>query len=531
MQMGASLDQRDTFAGLKNVDRSFSMEDKANWTDEKSSILRTAMNGTFFTRDKQFHSGKFATKTCPWCDAEDNMLHRYWECPFFGDLRRHISSQDIHTICAMPSCTHLHGWFTVTDATMNWERCLEALPTTTDTFEHVLPTDHDVHLFVDGGCHGPHASLKLGTWAVAAADLHADKFLPVAQGFVPGKLQTSMRAELTAITVAVGIGTQLGRPFYLWTDSQVIFNKIHSWLNSPRWPRIPRRRRNADLWTKLLHGVRTAFERGLFQTVLKVRSHQDALLYSDLIDRWAVEGNNFVDAMTAQVLRSLSPAIQATWDVAIQEYTERRRLRDLLHQFMYEVGLRAITAGKQAPRDQEELPQPVAMEGPVDSRDSVAPLPDQLPEGTRPKSFGPHCDDIFRWLHVLQAGEACNTWMSSYQLFAHFQFSTGMLGYHYRDRGYHRFSDSECAEYSFIKGAGWLVSLLKVFCSHFDLPYVTDYKVPGGVSFHTWHRCVLIKVSAATVAKIDSLFASAGVRYVRKISTSFGQVRGFWEDS
>lgn len=133
--IGGTLSTRDTFGGLANVDRTFTMAEKRNWTDEQSAIMRTALNGTFFTRDKQIHSGKIDTKKCQWCDQD-----------------------------------------------------LLALPVTCRTFESTSQIHHDLHFFVDGGCHqATTPALRLGTWAVACADLENDSFLPIAHGQTPDR--------------------------------------------------------------------------------------------------------------------------------------------------------------------------------------------------------------------------------------------------------------------------------------------------------------------------------------------------------
>lgn len=212
LHVGSLWTNRDTFQGLQGVDRFFSMQAKHTWTPEKAAILRTALNGTFFTRDKQFHSGKFESKQCQWCDSEDSMFHRYWQCPHFQDLRDSFTREQRNSIMDLEPCTYLHGWFTHTELDHQLAECWHHLPSFTGMFEPIFPSNHDLHLFVDGGCHGPDVPmLKIGTWGVAAADLNQDCYLPVAQGFVRGRFHTSLRAELTAVIEAVAIGCEVMR--------------------------------------------------------------------------------------------------------------------------------------------------------------------------------------------------------------------------------------------------------------------------------------------------------------------------------
>eukprot|EP00438_Fugacium_kawagutii_P034575 Skav235592 [mRNA] locus=scaffold163:193976:196725:- [translate_table: standard] len=432
LHVGSLWIGRENFQGLQHVDRCFSMQHRHKWSDEKAAILRTAINGTFFTRDRQFHSGKFESKQCQWRDADDSVFHRYWECPHFQDLRETFSREERQQLMDLPPCTYLHGWFTHTELDWQLAHCWDLLPTHAQTFEPVLPVNHDLHFFIDGGCHGPDC---------------------------PGLKDDKLCA------------------------------------------------------------------------ILKVRSHQDVNMYSDIVDQWALSGNNFVDNMTSRVMSQMPPLFHRVWTNKCREYWSRKRLRDNLHDFFYKVGDRAISDRSSVHAVQ---PLPVVEVGSVPGDDevlrrpSLSPLPSTLPVSTRPRAIADHCDDMFQWLQMLRSGNSvCNRWMTSYQLFAHFQHTTGRLGYAYINRYYRVIQDPADGKYTFVLGSRNFVALLKYFASHVSIPCEVAFRFPAGCSFASWHRCISVPVCEETVRLIDSLFAAEGIKQVKNVGRSFSSISHF----
>lgn len=530
--VGGTMASRDNFAGLAQVDRQFTMAEQKNWSDEQSAIMRTALNGTFFTRDKQIHSGHFDTKTCPWCQSEDSIYHRYWECQHFDDLRNKISQEDREEILSYPECTFLRGWFTTTPTERQWAQELQQLPDTSEQFESVDQVVQDLHFFVDGGCHrATEPALRLGTWAIACADLETDSFLPIAQGFTPGRLQTAMRSEIVAASSAVLCGLRSQRKFTIWTDNQTVYEKINKWIKDPG-PDILARAKDSDLWSMLRRRVVRATQLRLLQFVCKVRSHQDPALYSDAIERWVFRGNNFVDKMTADVLQSMPPRARQAWAARTQEYERRVKLRRQLHTLIYEIGSRAI-AGKSegAQLVPQRAPTTADTQQMLDEQQSFEPLPLTLQGLTLPANVAEHGQQILDWLRQLLRGDhRHNRWMTSYQLLAHYQFTTGQIGYMYstKTRKYEVFRDSESGPYNFVKAAAWFVGMVKCLCKHFLTPCVVDYRPPAGATFLGWHRCLLLRVNSAVIEQIDRQFMEVGIRNVKKIHQAFSGVDGFW---
>ena len=270
-QVGCSIQERKDFGGLGQVDGDLSRIQWGN-TQEEKGILRSVMNGTFYTRDKQIHAGKVPSKTCPFCSQEDSLQHRIWHCSAFEDLRMSMPHHVRSFLDQQPDCTRLHAWVVESTADKEWRKLLHSLPG-----HHAcvgpVPADPVLHLFADGGCLNPTVPhLRLASWAFCIANLEADRFDSGASGILSGMYQTPLRAEIQAAVEAIKFACQHGRKFCLWTDNQQVFDRIKRYILPEARPPLPKQR-DHDLWGLLFSCVGRGRE--LFQDVVKVVSHLD----------------------------------------------------------------------------------------------------------------------------------------------------------------------------------------------------------------------------------------------------------------
>ena len=181
--VGAKLSQRAEFSGLGQVDAPFSTHGIEKLSPDLQGLARTALNGTFFTRDEQCKAGTLPDNLCK---QPDSVYHRYWACPHFHHSRSLIPPEMLEQILRLPGCSRLHGWWLESPLVPSLYRELQALPDTSGTFFSDLPQHSVQHLFSDGSCLRPHSPvLKLATWGVVVADLIEDISLRTAfwQGF------------------------------------------------------------------------------------------------------------------------------------------------------------------------------------------------------------------------------------------------------------------------------------------------------------------------------------------------------------
>eukprot|EP00438_Fugacium_kawagutii_P005236 Skav217104 [mRNA] locus=scaffold139:119576:126011:+ [translate_table: standard] len=437
LRAGQTMSSRDTFQGLERVDRAFTMQHQRKWSDDQAAFLRTCLNGTFYTRDKQIHSGKIASPNCPWCGHHDSLHHRIWERPHFADLRDTISPDAKRTILAQPPCTYLHGWFVEMPEVVRFTQELRKVPPE-PTFESFAHLPSPLQLFVDGACQMPtEPALRLASWGIVVANLHHDTFEPVSAGVLPGPMHTSLRAEVFAAAIALEAAMTQGKTVMLWTDNQLVFDRITGWLNG-KGKILGMMAKDRDLWLRLCRAVKQARARGSLLHVLKVGS-------------------------------------RAVADASVRQ-------RDEL----------AAQLEAEAPRRGRELEV------------SGLPLPDSVEDIPCP-TLEPYKAQVFEWLKGITNPQAAHgSWVCGYQLLAHFQRTTGLLGFQYRRPKYILIHRPD--QHTFARLAAGFLSMLKALLRFLEVPLVVEMHVPTGCSFRMWQRCVLLWVHGSVVDDVDAMF-------------------------
>eukprot|EP00438_Fugacium_kawagutii_P008472 Skav236143 [mRNA] locus=scaffold88:160432:161139:- [translate_table: standard] len=229
----------------------------------------------------------------------------------------------------MAPCTYLHGWFPELPGVIRFAHALNQhdQPILCEPFP---ASPGASQLFVDGACQRPRdGPLRLATWSVAAANLDTDEFAPIGHGALHGMLHSSLRAEIVAATVAVEAAASANRAFMLWTDNQVVHDRLVGWI-AGHGKQLTRNSKDLDLWTRLHRATQLACHKHLFHHVIKVRSHENIAAYSEQIEVQALRGNWAGDALATQAVRDAPACIRGTWERACAAYDAQAVLRDSL---------------------------------------------------------------------------------------------------------------------------------------------------------------------------------------------------------
>eukprot|EP00435_Cladocopium_sp_Y103_P020844 s1782_g5.t1 len=163
------------------------------------SLLLAQITGVTFTRDCLAHiEGAQVTVACPLCGEPDSRLHRAKFCVAGGELRapllRSLGGQ------ALPDHTWAYGLWDEIAGLREWQAhlCSLRLPLVVTS-----SCEDRQFVFTDGSCLFPtKPKLRLSGGAVILASPGA--YQVVWSGIVPGLDQSSYRAEVLAICVAVG---------------------------------------------------------------------------------------------------------------------------------------------------------------------------------------------------------------------------------------------------------------------------------------------------------------------------------------
>ena len=526
------VQSREGFDGLAKVDSVFTTSPLHKMENVKASLLKTTLNGTFYTRDKQFASGRFVDKTCPFCGVHDSLFHRHWECERFQHSRNLISAKVFKQLQYLPECALQHGWFQEPEGLSYFRHMLDGLPDCTGDFFAAYEDSQDAHIFTDGGCLRPeNPNIRVATWGCCVAELQSDTFRPVAQGPVPGIYQTALRGELLACVAAFRFGLCNNVPFWIWTDNQQVYDYISSLDSGGTEPDCMDK--DHDIFQRIYALWQQARQKRLFCRVMKVRSHIDLTQLSDEVEKWAIRGNTAADESATLARSGYSSTFFQVWVSMCQHYDSMTTIRDELHQHFIRIGEEA-TASKSEQRAREAkrwaeteglVPDQVEQE-----TFDLSDLPDAWPLAEQPQ-FGGSERIVFAWMKQLVSPDdgvaKVAHWVSMYHLLLDFQRTTGVVGFkrNLQTKTWQEITAWEAAQdYCLCKTTQEFSTLLRLLTSLIGTKWGPIPQRPTGGLFKRWIRCARLRVSAARVQQIDVWLASHGVAYVQHIGNAFRSV-------
>eukprot|EP00435_Cladocopium_sp_Y103_P020606 s10_g5.t1 len=524
--LGASICNRQEFSGMALVDKVTSCSTRKHFPADAAGLLRTAMNGTFYTRNKQIHAGKVPTKACPYCDEEDSVNHRIWHCAGFSDLRN-LSESTQAFLRQQPECTQLHGWVVQDPSERIFRESLLTVKDTTGYFEPVDVQADVHHIFVDGSCTSPtQPQLRVATWGVCVADINNDTFVPVASGGVPGLYQTTLRGEVMAAIAAFRWGLQQRKPFTLWTDNSLVFARVRAFVLGN--PPPTKRKHDHDLWGRLHRYVRQAVETNMFQTVVKVVSHQEPGP-EGTVEEWARKGNTMADALASHARHQLPSNLLWASQTVESQVARRYRACQEFHTMLVQFGLRCVEQKHVVESCEEPKWDEVKnKQGEEETCVSLEGL-QRVTTVTHPHKFGDCLEPLHTWLFSLTtAADAEPLWLSSYQLFVHYQCSTGKSGFVY-DSGAKvwKLADDFVHHngYDFLKLASSLQAIIKAYAKAVGCSGETKLKMPWGCAIRSWQRCVCLRVSPSAFSAVDRELKDRGIVGIKKVTETMGELQ------
>ena len=535
---------REGFAGFEHCDFALSTEGYQSLESEHQGLLRTVMNGSFFTRNKQLASGNFVDSTCPWCNQPDSINHRHCECEFFQDCRNCIPKAVFMQLDSLDKCTLEHGWFTTPEAFVDFQHLLSQTQDFSNTFVSVDNPGDNVHLFTDGSCLSPEIpTLRLASWGVVSAQFNGEtpSFQPIAQGPLPGLLQTIFRAEAYAALAAIRYGNLSGKPYWIWVDNQLVFDILKGCILRRIVP-IQAQDKDHDLRQQLIDEAINAIHIGHWQDIIKVVSHQDRTLISSLVEDWAIQGNDAADRCAARGRTFFPDGTLKVWEYLMDQRTKTRQLRTALHGHFIRVGAKAVSC-KNELRSKEAKRWAV-----VDNIESAANIGDVEHAETDtvpmsllvadptttvfPVSLGSVAHEIYNWLwNTTHAPEGIESWVSSHQLLLIYQQTTNHIGV-YKDRSMGTWrniqhSDLDDYDFDFCKMASEFSSYVRAIVKASGGQIQTSKRRPSGVSYRRWLCCFHFYIPAALIHATDRQLEMHRVSPILYVQKAFRGFKGF----
>eukprot|EP00435_Cladocopium_sp_Y103_P003740 s2039_g1.t1 len=525
-RISCELSVRKTFAGLHLTNPKLTMESMTTQPRDRA-ILRSALNGTFFTANHLKHRAEPTDTSCKFCGQPDSLHHRNWTCAALEPCRKHLSQETKQTLLDMPPATHLQGWIPQPVELLPFRRMLDEVPSYQTMILAPLPPNMHgpLHFLTDGTCLRPQDRFaRLCAWGVVVSDPEDMwTFRPVAAGPLQGRHQTVLRAELVAAMPAIAAAIQSHAMFCLWSDNSRVVQLLQQMLADPErtWnPKVC----NHDLITELAVLLHQAGS--LCQGVFKVTSHQQCFRSTPAAERWCFAGNEAADAFAANVLTQ-HPQLMHSWSVLCKQLDTLRALRDDLHTMLLNIGIECLLKNPNTYFRQTQH-----------ARLNVAPLvmtdwrfPDELPPAAEPYKI-PELQDMFSWIHSLHDDTQPVQRWSWWQLYVDATPHVPAFGPWYHTSAKRWKGGNVQPPEPFLRKARWLAQFLTKLAKACSLKLPTEHTSAAGsiISLST----LPVRVPLSRTEEIDSWLrtflpqavARMGVFKLPNINTRVISVRG-----
>lgn len=344
--------KRKTMKGLPQTCPILTTSGMSKWSSDERALLRTSLNGTFFTQDYSVKQKRENSSDCKHCGCQDSQLHRHWECPAFAKCRDHLSVEEISNITSLTPAVSVHGWMPEPPSLRPFQSALSNLDLGTGKHEIGFGKEHDVWFFTDGGCRAPTSPIsKLASWGVAIGHLDTQEIQPLSCGVLPGLVQTAVRAEIVALISACEYAIQTTGKISFAIDNDLVFQRMARFV--ARDCHIKPNQKDADLWQILLELARRLRQR--VDVIAKVVSHQNLDLLSDEAELWCCKGNAIADSIATHAVFT-QPHVWQQWLNLQKEISTIHTLREAIHTTIVRVGKQAVVE-KPAMAEEEKAPQ------------------------------------------------------------------------------------------------------------------------------------------------------------------------------
>ena len=365
---------RKSMGGLNCMHPGLTTQGMLRLAPDEQPIMRTCLNGTFFTANYLAKRDPTHNGTCEYCQvAPDSQQHRHWVCPFFDSCRTHLTQAQIQDILSLPDCTKNHGWIPEPPSLRAFQKQCILQSDHANEFDTSLTCREYAWFFTDGGCRVPASNIhRLASWGVAIGDPSTDQIQPLSCGMVPGMVQNTLRAEIWAMISACRYAAKMCVPCSFCIDNDLVFKRVCKFKNRECWFKV--NQKDSDLWAMLYEAVRSIRHR--IDIILKVVSHQEFHDSLPWVDQWCIRGNNAADSIATHAVL-VEPRTWQLWQQVHAEISELKTFKMAVHQTI-------IAVGKKAVRNRKSYANEAPPRQPRITREDIAEIgelkiPDEVP--------------------------------------------------------------------------------------------------------------------------------------------------------
>lgn len=399
----------------------------------------------------------------------------------------------------LSKCVHLHGWVPEPPSLQMFRKQCVCAPVTPE-IHFPLSLPDQMHVFTDGGCLSPKCPVsRLGFWGVVLA-LPDQSPWPLANGILPGWMQSVIRAEVWAATVACQAALQTRKSIMLWVDNQLLFKRLKC-MQQMQF-RVKPNQKDADLWNQLQTLVMQLGDK--FLGVMKVNSHVPLDTACDEVELWALRANAAVDRL-ASLAVTTAPEIYRAWQQLTHDLTQVKVFRETLHRHIIQVGKAAVMMKATKPT---VVPHSV----PQHDRHPVVTLKDVQLCDVRDKFHCHLSGRFFQWVRDLQNHEVPPVYISWFQLNALWEYDSKTKGFDHSRKTRQWTAQNRKHVPNFVTRTNlftrYLVATQRVLQPELEAVHVR----PNSATIQFWTRCLKLRVEDRLVRKSDGLHSVSALR-------------------
>ena len=332
--MAALVAHRKSFEGLATADVDEVVRALRMYGESDQVYLRCALDGTLYTDTQKSKQQRGRGSKCQFCGAVDGFRHCLWECPEFAPLRSDFKWH--HILSELPSSFVCHGWVIQPPS---WGGLLKEFQSIPPPTVMQAPTAIElpfVDLFTDGTCLFPkEPKLRFASWAVTCASSGTNSLdhKVLSAGHVNGIHQSSYRAELVALSVALQIAVRSGKKARVWCDCQSVVTRCR-WLQTGG--KLKLNDPHSDLWSAVLDRL-FSVPHGTVR-VGKVMSHGSHRAAQTELETWVFWHSQLVDSAAAEYNVRRPRTFWLQWGQVVRELHLLRAIHADIFQLIIRIG-------------------------------------------------------------------------------------------------------------------------------------------------------------------------------------------------
>ena len=319
---------RKDFAGFSSINWEASFRALVYPQMDAAELLATVQDGTFFTSQAKAHFDGEHSGLCCTCQVPDTVTHRALHCPDYQHVRLRYPAEVRLWPQRSVAFTH-HGLHPANPLQWDYWGALLSLPDRREEFLDLKVWSDHTFIFTDGSCSSPRTPSKaLAAWAVTTMEPPRT----LAQGPVPGLVQSIDVAETMAVHAAFLWVLRTGGSATIFTDSQYAFDNFRYLQTHDD---VPARWKHQVLWQQA-HLTVKQIDPGRI-TLQKISSHLSAEECASPSEDWTRLGNDFVDQIAKWQNQMRPPDFQQIYQAFCLEEDRARNATRSQQLFLMEL--------------------------------------------------------------------------------------------------------------------------------------------------------------------------------------------------